>query len=1155
MARRDNYIDGTRLYSDILNADSSSGQKSSGYYKKVEKTMTKTVTNSGQSPSTKVVSTTYIKENDNPAQITKKVYTTGNYGSNGFENNQNFKSLGSNANTNGYEVYSRRFESLSKGEGSGFQPSYLNSGNAQSSSYKKSDVIKTTTRSVNTSSNSSNRAYNSNLGNSSLNNPKVTGYSSSKYTKIESYSKGGSGYSNNYGSSYLNNKENNLSSILDNEENTGSYLAKAKALLGQTTNTSDDISNRVTSSYNIKTTETENKVSSILDNEDNTGSYLTKAKAILGQTTNTSDDIANKGISSYNIKTTETEERTYSNNYNTDNNNIYISNENEQLDNENNEYNENNENNENIEKNENVEINENNNIYTYNKGKSLFNKVSSGARSLSTGNREKYAFTGSVKDRENYEYYNKEVVQIKNGRNSSEPKPLIRDDRNSIKIETKRIDEQGKLIENYEYKETKITKNKDKDSIVIHNRLGDPFYQNIIEERKRFSSYSPAPRKYGSYSLNQKDYGSSSYSNTGKTQIIERENIYKYKNNTQKTKSLIDTSKYSNTNTDSNINAIVNKYLNMSKDKNRSNTSNKYGSGNYNKSVTIEKRTEIRNVNNTGSRITSSTSQGRRKNVPSAYKTYEEKTDESYKKGTQYDVYGRQKPYDTGADSYKKITTTEEVYKTEVANKYQPKTKEITVKETTEDRYQQEGGSSGINQQTTKKENYAAELKQEAQETYQVDPIQQTYEPEGISSVQYGMDTYAIAQNYEPEGTSSVQYGMDTNAIAQNLEKEGTSSVQYGMDTNAIAQNLEPEGISSVQYGMDTNAIAQNLEKEGTSSVQYGMDTNAIAQNLEKEGATSLQYIKEPKNQGGQEGTDQDQYGKDGQNQEGQEGIDQNQYEQYNQYEEYGQYEYGQNQEGMDQGYYPMDPNAQNMYKKERRIQKKRIGYSQDPHICPVHGNKYGQNSQYVETRKEIRRFKGMEGDGGQFNRGGWRNMGGRREENIYEYTQEQINNSKGVNMGEIDNYQFYESRHFSKKIENKNSINVQKIVSSNESNENSLNLRNMGRSENIKIISSGTGSGEGIGQSTQNYQSVRVQDSQGGEFSKIYIATNVVPVYSEVINQQQRYLSLNGSHTCNICGANLISRGQMNSNSQGLVYSCPIHGQSITPQQQFSRY
>ena len=60
----------------------------------------------------------------------------------------------------------------------------------------------------------------------------------------------------------------------------------------------------------------------------------------------------------------------------------------------------------------------------------------------------------------------------------------------------------------------------------------------------------------------------------------------------------------------------------------------------------------------------------------------------------------------------------------------------------------------------------------------------------------------------------------------------------------------------------------------------------------------------------------------------------------------------------MDQEYYPMDPNAQNMYKKERRIQKKRIGYSQDPHICPVHGNKYGQNSQYVETRKEIRRFK-----------------------------------------------------------------------------------------------------------------------------------------------------------------------------------------------------
>ena len=152
MTRRDNYLDDDRLYSDVLDFDVSAPNNSIKYYKKVEKTTRKTVTNDGDNPRTKVESTTIIKENDNPEQITKKVYISGgNYGSIGFdENNQNIESLGDYENNNGYEVYSRRFESSSKDEElSGKKSSFLNSNNYQSNTYKATGAVKTTKRNDN----------------------------------------------------------------------------------------------------------------------------------------------------------------------------------------------------------------------------------------------------------------------------------------------------------------------------------------------------------------------------------------------------------------------------------------------------------------------------------------------------------------------------------------------------------------------------------------------------------------------------------------------------------------------------------------------------------------------------------------------------------------------------------------------------------------------------------------------------------------------------------------------------------------------------------------------------------------------------------------------------------------------------------------------
>ena len=1475
MARRE-YLDEHRMYSNILEDDGSAPKKSVQYYKKVEKT-TKTVSNNGENPRTKVVSTTIIKENDNPEQITRKVYTTGHFGEEGYdednqnlEDNHNFQSFGDYDNSNGYEVYSRRFESTTKNDGySGMKSSYLNSNDYQSNTYKNSGQVETT-RNIITSSNTVNKTYTSNIGGTSFNNQKDTGYISNIGNK---YSNIGSGYSK---SSYLKTTEteNKVSSILDNEDNSNSYLAKARALLGKTDDNTNDNENRTTSYLNIQTTETENKVSSILNNEDNSNSYLAKARALLGKTDDNTNDNENKTTSYLNIQTTETENRVKSILDNDDNSNTYLAKANALLgrtdnntnDNENkttsylniqtteaedriksilgNDYNTN----KYLSKINTNEDNENNNNYTsgrvskyssysYNTGSSylnnlrnedkgktssLFNKYGPGVketRSESYGNKEKYTFAGTVKEKDNYLYYvsgvgyvNKEGEPIKKERAVSQPKPIIKDEREEIKIETKRIEEQGELVDNYNYKESKYTKNKDKDSIVIHRRLGDPFYQNIVTERKRFSSYTPRPRRFGATtSTTTKEYGVNTFSNIGKTTVIETESEKrnKYSNKTENIRSLIDTSKYLNTNTNEDVSSIVNKYLNISKNENETINSAKdsisnyntyknnedYGNNNYNTSYqrtvnieestrnyvpksrydihtengrgnrssrwTVEKTTETKTINDRGtSNIISSSSQGRRHIVPLTNKTYEEKTEESYKK--ERNLYGSNSgekdldtdKYKSGISSVNKYQSkTEEKYQTEITNenyeregysqsRFQPKNEKIYIKETTEDNYQKEEGLSTDNQpQITDTyqqsslvgqnygQNYLNQYQQQTQDTYQVNALEQNYEKEGTSTVQYGADTNAISQNYQKEGTSNVQYGVDTNAISQNYEKEGTSNVQYGVDTNAISQNYEKEGTSTVQYGADTNAIAQNYEKEGTSTVQYGVDANAISQNYQKEGtsnvqygvdtnaisqnyekegtstvqygvdanaisqnyqkegtsnvqygvdtnaisqnyqkegtsnvqygvdtnaitqnyekegtsnvqygvdinaisqnyqkegASNVQYVVDKRankqnyqrggydsnqygqegqyaqemqyGQEGQEGVDQNQYGQEGQEgqegivqnqygqegQEGQEGVDQNQYgqyepydqydqyDQYNQYEQYGQYgeydqygKYGQDQEDMEQ-MYPMGRYPRNKYKKiGRRYQQKKIKYSQpinvgrpqrmnlDSHICPVHGlkgkqgKKYGQNTEYLETRKEIKRFEGMEGGKGrerQYGKNTVRSMGGRREENKYQFINEQINNVQKENEEELDNYKFYESKNVTTKIEKKTSVNVQNIVNTSESNVNTLNVKNI--RGNTSITGSGVGMGQGM-QSMGMQSSRGMQQSQGSEYSKIYIATKVTPVYSELVNQQQ-HLNLSGRNVCSVCGGDFIGLGQMNSNTQGILYGCPIHGYSM---------
>ena len=226
--------------------------------------------------------------------------------------------------------------------------------------------------------------------------------------------------------------------------------------------------------------------------------------------------------------------------------------------------------------------------------------------------------------------------------------------------------------------------------------------------------------------------------------------------------------------------------------------------------------------------------------------------------------------------------------------------------------------------------------------------------------------------------------------------------------------------------------------------------------------------------------TQYDQYGPYGQNEE------------YNEYRKYGECAQCRQKQGMEDEYL-MSGNLQNRYKKYKKqlgkiVQQNKGGYSRRNnsgiqkklnksfHVCPVHGlfgqgkqgNKYG----YIETLKEIRKFKGTDGgEGGirKISRGYRENMGGRKKEKKYEYIQEKINNIKEENEKEVDNYKFYESRNLSKKKVN-NSLNI--VNSEN----------NMTGSGNI--IGERTRSGIGLSQKMKTLQLIQSMHSKQGKQS-----------------------------------------------------------------------
>ena len=96
MSKRESYINGVRMYSDVFDKDSKAPKQTVEYYKKVQKTTTRTVYQDGKNPEHKVQTETYIQRGNNQRRNSKQNISSSN-NRNTLSNSNNY---GSNYKTN-----------------------------------------------------------------------------------------------------------------------------------------------------------------------------------------------------------------------------------------------------------------------------------------------------------------------------------------------------------------------------------------------------------------------------------------------------------------------------------------------------------------------------------------------------------------------------------------------------------------------------------------------------------------------------------------------------------------------------------------------------------------------------------------------------------------------------------------------------------------------------------------------------------------------------------------------------------------------------------------------------------------------------------------------------------------------------------------------
>ena len=261
------------------------------------------------------------------------------------------------------------------------------------------------------------------------------------------------------------------------------------------------------------------------------------------------------------------------------------------------------------------------------------------------GGKDKYTYSGKLKEKSNYLYYvsgigyvTKEGVPAKDNKPKEvkvmkqKPQPArVVKERVTIVIQNKRPEKKGgDLVENFQYYESKDLGKNNKESIVVHKRKGDPFYQSI--HGKRSSSYTHAERSRASIE---------------KTEIQSR---------TIETKTTTQRNQYQN------------KTYNTTKTaQTGAGRGNRKNESSYQRTINVEERK--RNIipktrfEKTYTETNKRTTTGEQKKYVPPPKKYQEKTDESYKRKTQ-------------TQNNQKVVDTEKYKRNVEQNKYQQKTEE-----------------------------------------------------------------------------------------------------------------------------------------------------------------------------------------------------------------------------------------------------------------------------------------------------------------------------------------------------------------------------------------------------------------------------------------------------------------------------------------------
>ena len=479
-------------------------------------------------------------------------------------------------------------------------------------------------------------------------------------------------------------------------------------------------------------------------------------------------------------------------------------------------------------------------------------------------NKEKYAFQGTVKEKDNYTYYVSGIGYVdKNGipldkskiplmeRSKTVPKPIVRHERLVIRIQIKRKERTGEPEENYEYRESKLVQRRP--SYVIH-RQGDPYYQLI--DRKRYSSLTTRPKGY-LYDLNSslEDFKYDDYMK-GKTNISKGYSNYTFRSNLdEKAGKVYDTAKSVKPYKSSSVNKYQNNYnthtVSSAKESqsfgNYKSYNNKYDSsyqrtlnadenrrnfgtkGIYEKSFTEGNRggigSKFNNLNNAGRSSSYVSGESRRqqiitstkdkkKNVPPSYKKFEEKSYESYNSG--------KKQYGQNMQNINRKIFETEKYKRggDGSKQYQETTEEKYSKEVISGNYPQGVYDANKNQKKTYElNNKASSLDKykrggNASTSYQI-RTESTYQKDSLNK----RDSESSAYQKKPDST---QKDSIQNQNYKRGEGHAQSSYQRREETSYRKDSTSPNAYQKkTETTYQKEIYSSNYQKDGNVPNTY----------------------------------------------------------------------------------------------------------------------------------------------------------------------------------------------------------------------------------------------------------------------------------------------------------------------------------------------